>query len=91
MEPMNSTFPSPGYLDDVRQLTSEKDIILIFDEICTGLRLAPGGAQEYFGVTPDLSVFGKGNWKWIPNRSCSGFGEDNVSEHRCLFFGYFWW
>ena len=45
---------------------------------CTGLRLAPGGAQEYSGLL-QICLFWEGNWKWIPNRSCSGFGEDNVS------------
>lgn len=72
MEPMNSRFPDPGYLHDVRKLTSENGIILIFDEICTGLRLAPGGAQEYFDVTPDLSVFGKGIGNGYPISAVMG-------------------
>ena len=51
MEPMNSQFPSPGYLQQVRELTEKNDIVLIFDEICTGMRLANGGAQEFL-VSP---------------------------------------
>ena len=47
MEPMNSEFPSPGYLQQVRDLTKQNDIVLIFDEICTGMRLANGGAQNF--------------------------------------------
>ena len=51
---------SREYLQELRQLTEERGVVLIFDEIITGFRLAPGGAQEYFGVTPDLAVFAKG-------------------------------
>ena len=52
-------FPKPGYLEGLRKLTAQNDILLIFDEIITGFRLALGGAQEYYKVTPDLSTFGK--------------------------------
>ncbi len=51
--------PDPGYLQGVRALCDRHGSLLIFDEIITGFRLAPGGAQEYLGVSPDLSVFGK--------------------------------
>lgn len=59
MEPMTSTWPLDGYLEGVRRLTEENGIVLVFDEMLTGFRFAPGGAQEYFGVTPDLACFGK--------------------------------
>ena len=51
--------PKPGYLELLRSLTAEHGALLIFDEVMTGFRLAPGGAQERFGITPDLSCFGK--------------------------------
>ena len=51
--------PKPGYLEFLRRITSEHGALLIFDEVMTGFRLAPGGAQERFGITPDLSCFGK--------------------------------
>ena len=51
--------PKPGYLGLLRSLTAEHGALLIFDEVMTGFRLAPGGAQERFGITPDLSCFGK--------------------------------
>ena len=51
--------PKPGYLEFLRQITSEHGALLIFDEVMTGFRLAPGGAQERFAITPDLSCFGK--------------------------------
>lgn len=51
--------PSREYLKQLRELTKERGVVLIFDEVMTGFRLALGGAQEYFGVTPDLAVFAK--------------------------------
>ena len=51
--------PQNGYLGEVRRLTKKYSVILIFDEIITGFRLAPGGAQERFGIIPDLSTFAK--------------------------------
>ncbi len=51
--------PEADYLKDVRKLTEENDVVLIFDEVITGFRLAMGGAQEYFGVTPDMTTLGK--------------------------------
>src|SRR5213075_453610 len=51
--------PKPGYLEFLRRITSEDGALLIFDEVMTGFRLALGGAQERFGITPDLSCFGK--------------------------------
>lgn len=51
--------PLPGYLESMRQLTADNDILLIFDEVITGFRIALGGAQEYFKVQPDLVTFGK--------------------------------
>jgi glutamate-1-semialdehyde 2,1-aminomutase len=63
--------PQEGYLAGVRELTRKYGVVLIFDEIVTGFRLALGGAQEYFGVVPDLCVFGKGFAAGYP---ISGFG-----------------
>jgi glutamate-1-semialdehyde 2,1-aminomutase len=51
--------PKPGYLDFLREVTSANGSLLIFDEVMTGFRLSPGGAQERFGIAPDLSCFGK--------------------------------
>ncbi len=51
--------PKVGYLERVRELCRQHGIVLIFDEIITGFRVGLGGAQQYFGVTPDLAVFGK--------------------------------
>lgn len=54
-----SIMPAEGFLEKVRELCNEYGIVLIFDEMITGFRLGLGGAQEYFGVTPDLTTLGK--------------------------------
>ncbi len=51
--------PKPGYLKFLREITVENDILLIFDEVITGFRISEGGAQEYYGVIPDLVTLGK--------------------------------
>ena len=51
--------PAPGFLAGLRELTTRHGALLIFDEVITGFRLALGGAQAYYGVTPDLSTLGK--------------------------------
>jgi glutamate-1-semialdehyde 2,1-aminomutase len=51
--------PAPGFLQGLRRITAELGIPLIFDEVVTGFRFAYGGAQEYYGVTPDLCTLGK--------------------------------
>jgi glutamate-1-semialdehyde 2,1-aminomutase len=51
--------PRPGYLEGVRKLTTRHGVVLIFDEVITGFRVALGGAQELFRVTPDLATLGK--------------------------------
>ncbi len=51
--------PEKGYLKEVRKVTEENDVLLIFDEVITGFRLALGGAQEYYGVKADITTLGK--------------------------------
>ncbi len=51
--------PAPGFLEFLREITEKNGALLIFDEVITGFRLALGGAQEYFHVTPDLTTLGK--------------------------------
>ncbi|KAF7829532.1 glutamate-1-semialdehyde 2,1-aminomutase 2, chloroplastic-like [Senna tora] len=63
LEPVvgNSGFivPKPDFLNSIRKITKQNSTLLIFDEVMTGFRLSYGGAQEYFGVTPDLTTLGK--------------------------------
>lgn len=51
--------PKPGYLEFLRKITQENGVLLIFDEVMTGFRLSLGGAQKIYGITPDLTCFGK--------------------------------
>jgi glutamate-1-semialdehyde 2,1-aminomutase len=67
--------PRPGYLEFLRQITAEQGAVLIFDEVMTGFRLAPGGAQERFGIRPDLSCFGKIIGGGLPVGAFGGRGD----------------
>jgi len=51
--------PEPGFLEGLREVTQENGALLVFDEVMTGFRISYGGAQERFGVTPDLTTMGK--------------------------------
>lgn len=66
MEPVGIEPPRSGFLEGVRDLCRRHGALLIFDEIVTGFRLALGGAQQLFGVTPDLACFGKGMSNGFP-------------------------
>ena len=67
--------PNPGYYDFLREITKTNESLLIFDEVMTGFRLALGGAQERFGITPDLSCFGKIIGGGLPVGAFGGRGE----------------
>jgi glutamate-1-semialdehyde 2,1-aminomutase len=56
---MGCVLPKEGFLEGLRQLCTDEGIVLIFDEVMTGFRLAPGGAQELLGVVPDMTTLGK--------------------------------
>ncbi len=56
---MGVVLPKPGFLKKLRQITKANGIVLIFDEVITGFRVALGGAQELFGIAPDLTILGK--------------------------------
>jgi glutamate-1-semialdehyde 2,1-aminomutase len=85
MEPMTSVWPLPGYLEAVRALTEKHGIVLVFDEMLTGFRFAPGGAQEFFGVTPDLAAFGKALANGFPLSAIVG-RADIMKEMENIFF-----
>ena len=59
MEPLRSEMPPEGYLQSVRKLATDHGVVLIFDEVSTGLRFSTGGVQPVVGVTPDMAVFAK--------------------------------
>src|SRR5262249_33714909 len=81
--------PGPGYLELLRQETRRHGALLIFDEVITGFRFARGGAQEFFGVTPDLTTLAKGLGGGFPVAAIGG-REDVMSliaEGRCSHSG----
>jgi glutamate-1-semialdehyde 2,1-aminomutase len=67
--------PGPGYLEGVRAACSRTGTVLIFDEVITGFRVAPGGAQQLFGVTPDLATFAKAIANGFPVAAVAGRAE----------------
>ena len=64
--------PEPGFLEFLREVTTENDLVLIFDEVVTGFRLAYGGAQELYGVTPDICTLGKAIGGGFPLAAIAG-------------------
>ena len=64
--------PARGFLQGLRRVTRRYGVPLVFDEIVTGFRLAYGGAQEYYGVVPDLAAFGKVMAGGFPSAPCAG-------------------
>jgi len=100
MEPVLLEAPRPGFLAGVKDMAHRHGALLIFDEIVSGFRWAAGGAQEYFGVVPDLAVFGKGMANGLPLAAVVGrrelmrefeeifvsstFGGDTLALAACL-------
>ncbi len=72
LEPMNITHPTESFLHEVKDLARRYGAVLVFDETITGFRFANGGAQELFGVTPDLATFGKGLANGYPVSAVAG-------------------
>jgi glutamate-1-semialdehyde 2,1-aminomutase len=87
MEPMNVFEPMPGYLEGVKVLAHQHGALLVFDETITGFRYANGGAQELFGVTPDLSTFGKGIANGYPLAAVAG-RADVMKLMEEIFFSF---
>lgn len=75
MEPTIFETPNNSFLQNVKKLTHENNSILIFDEIVTGFRFSNGGAQQYFGVEPDITVLGKGIANGMPLSAVVGQKE----------------
>nr|BAP34749.1 glutamate-1-semialdehyde aminotransferase [Streptomyces sp. ML694-90F3] len=69
------TMPESGYLEVLRDECTARGIVLIFDEVCTGFRTGPGGAQDLFGVVPDLAVFSKALGGGLPIAAFAGRRE----------------
>ena len=93
MANMGCILPREGYLERLRALTQEYGALLILDEVVTGFRYAPGGCQEYYGITPDISTFGKALGAGFPVGAVAGprsiLDRMRWSEHMVLHYGTF--
>jgi glutamate-1-semialdehyde 2,1-aminomutase len=87
LEPMNVTEPAPGFLEGVKELAHRHGALLVFDETITGFRYANGGAQQLFGVTPDLATFGKGLANGYPVAAIAG-RRDVMKLMEEIFFSF---
>ena len=85
MEPVALVEPDPGFLSGVRDLCTKHGVVLIFDEMITGFRWSLGGAQEYFGVIPDVGAFGKAVANGMPLSIIAGKREF-MKELNHIFF-----
>jgi glutamate-1-semialdehyde aminotransferase len=72
LEPSGAETPAPGYLKSLIDLVHEHHALVVFDEVITGFRLAPGGARERYGVEPDLSCYGKALGNGMPIAAVAG-------------------
>jgi len=93
VEPLQRcTPPREGFLEGLRAACDERDVLLIFDEVVTGFRLAYGGAQEYYGVIPDLVAYGKALGGGYPIGAFGGRADimNMVREDRLGNPGYVW-
>lgn len=87
MEPSNVVAPEPGFLESVQRLTREHGALFILDETITGFRFAVGGAQQLYGVTPDLACFGKGLANGYPISAVAG-RRDVMMLMEEIFFSF---
>ena len=85
LEPAGVDLPPEGYLAGLKDLLHEHGALLAFDETITGFRFATGGAQEYYGVTPDLASFGKGMGNGMPISAVVG-RDDLMAEMEEIFY-----
>ncbi|MBT5924858.1 aminotransferase class III-fold pyridoxal phosphate-dependent enzyme, partial [Candidatus Woesearchaeota archaeon] len=78
MEPLRGRYPAPGFLEKIRAVTKEQSIVLVFDEVSSGFRLALGGAHLNLGINPDVAVFAKAMGNGYPIAAI--IGTRNVME-----------
>ncbi len=90
MEPLRSELPPAGYLEGVRKLCSERNVVLIFDEVSCGWRTRIGGIQEYTGVTPDMTVLAKAISNGYPMGAVVG-KQDVMQAATPMFISSTYW
>lgn len=90
MEVSRNTEPEKGFLEDVRQLASDRDIVLIFDECTSGFRQTFGGLHKHYGVEPDMAVFGKALGNGYAISSVIGSREVMQAAQSTFISSTFW-
>ena len=90
MEPIRNDYPLKGYLEEIRRVTKEEGIVLIFDEITSGFRLCAGGAHKILGVDPDIAVFAKGMTNGYPVTAVIGRKEIMEAAQETFISSTFW-
>lgn len=90
MEPLRSVIPPEGYLANVAKLAREHGAVFIMDEVSSGLRFSPGGAQQYLGVTPDMAVFAKSLSNGYPMGAVVGKREVMEPAARMFISSTYW-
>ena len=90
MEPMRSERPKEGYLEAVKDLCHANDALLIFDEVSSGWRISLGSAQEWLGITPDMSVFAKAMSNGYPMGCVVGSREAMEPADRMFISSSYW-
>lgn len=90
MEPIRNDYPNEGYLDEIRKITREQDIVLIFDEITAGFRLCCGGSHLKLGVEPDIAVFAKAMTNGYPVSAIIGRKKVMTAAQDTFISSTFW-
>lgn len=90
MEPIRNEYPKPGYLEEIREITVKKGIVLVFDEISAGFRLCAGGSHLRLGVNPDIAVFAKAMTNGYPVSAVIGKEKIMQSAQETFISSTFW-
>lgn len=90
MEPIRNEYPKQGYLEEIRHITEEENIVLIFDEITAGFRLCAGGSHKVLGVNPDMAVFAKGMTNGYPVTAVIGKKRFMEASQETFISSTFW-
>ncbi len=90
MEPVRNTYPIPGYLEAIRRITKEEEIVLIFDEITAGFRLCAGGSHLKLGINPDIAVFAKAMTNGYPVSAVIGRKDVMEAAQETFISSTFW-
>lgn len=90
MEPVRNDYPKDGFLDEIRRITHEESILLVFDEVSSGFRLCCGGSHLALGVEPDMAVFAKAMTNGYPVSAVLGRKEAMSATQDTFISSTFW-